>query len=293
LILQQSEAARAAEAAAAIPESPPSSAEQPVVRAVMTLTADPLPIVGDDGKVVWQNEGLPQNDSGDLPPKRLRCALSSQTPLADELMRTLADDDQEENQDLIRELEQHFLFDKLRYIESDTRRLAQHLKPHARLENFLQVCKNKRIEHIARQCILGIQIKDDAIFGDADMQLIHKAWIEDIDSWMHPEEAKKYREMMEAAEGGRKGKEKGNEKGQTKGKNKSKEKGQTKGKSDGKEKGKGKGEIQGGQGQRAHQDRRSAFSAYLFQIFGNKHMVLAMIRCPCTCAAQLRRFIAD
>ena len=46
-----------------------------------------------------QNEGLPQNDSGDLPPKRLRCALSSQTPLADELMRTLADDDQEENQD--------------------------------------------------------------------------------------------------------------------------------------------------------------------------------------------------
>ena len=99
--------------------------------------------------------------------------------------------------------------------------------------------------------------------------------------------------MMEAAEGGRKGKEKGNEKGQTKGKNKSKEKGQTKGKSDGKEKGKGKGEIQGGQGQRAHQDRRSAFSAYLFQIFGNKHMVLAMIRCPCTCAAQLRHFIAD
>ena len=101
----------------------------------------------------------------------------------------------------------------------------------------------KRTEHIARKCILGIQIKDDAIFGDADMQLIHKAWIEDIGSWMHPEEAKKYREMMEAAEGGRKGKEKGNEKGQTKGKNKSKEKGQTKGKSDGKEKGKGKGET--------------------------------------------------
>ena len=100
LILQQSEAARAAEAAAAIPESPPSSAEQPVVRAVMTLTADPLPIVGDDGKVVWQSEGLPQNDSGDLPPKRMRCALSltaavsmsaTKTPLADELMRTLAD----------------------------------------------------------------------------------------------------------------------------------------------------------------------------------------------------------
>ncbi len=33
---------------------------------------------------------------------------------------------------------------------------------------------------------------------------------------MHPEEANKYREMMEAVEGGRKGKEKGNEKGQTK-----------------------------------------------------------------------------
>ena len=41
------------------------------------------------------------------------------------------------------------------------------------------------------------------------------------------------------------------------------------------------------------EDRRSAFSAYLFQIFGNKHMVLAMIRCPCTCAAQLRHFIAE
>ena len=94
LFLQQSEAARAAEAAAAIPESPPNNAEQPVVHAVMTLTADPLPILGDDGNVVWQNEALPQNDSGDLPPKPLRCALSSQTPLADELMRTLADDDQ-------------------------------------------------------------------------------------------------------------------------------------------------------------------------------------------------------
>ena len=33
-----------------------SSAEQSLVSAVMTLTADPLPIAGDDGQVVWQNE---------------------------------------------------------------------------------------------------------------------------------------------------------------------------------------------------------------------------------------------
>ena len=48
-----------------------------------------------------------------------------------------------------------------------------------------------------------------------------------------------------------------------------------------------------GKGQGAHQSRRSAFSAYLFQILGNKHIVLAMIRSPCTCAAQLRHFITE
>jgi hypothetical protein len=55
-----------------------------------------------------------------------------------------------------------------------------------------------------------------------------------------------------------------------------------KGKEKGKEK-KGKGS---GPGQKTHQLRRSAFSAYQFQIIGNKHMLHAMIRTPLSSVAQ-------
>ena len=41
-----------------------------------------------------------------------------------------------------------------------------------------------------------------------------------------------------------------------------------------------------GDHQRAHQLRRSAFSAFVFQIIGNKHMVLASIQHPICSAAQ-------
>ena len=41
-----------------------------------------------------------------------------------------------------------------------------------------------------------------------------------------------------------------------------------------------------GDHQRAHQARRSAFSAFVFQIIGNKHMVLASIQHPICSAAQ-------
>ena len=142
---------------------------------------------------------------------------------------------------------------------------------------FLQPFKKQRTDLINRQCQKGIIIEDDAIFDDEDMRLIHQAWMADIDSWMHPDDAELYRARMEAAPI--------NAKGKGKCINKGKAKGQTKGKTDGK--------GQGGQGQSAYQMRRSAFSAYLFQILGNKNIVLAKIRSPCTCAAQLRHFITD
>ena len=85
-----------------------------------------------------------------------------------------------------------------------------------------------------------------------------------IDSWMKPEDANRYRQMKEVAKGNGDGKEKSKEKGQIK-----------------------------AEGQKAHQMRRSAFSAYLFQILGNKHLVLAMIRSPCTSAAELHHFITE
>ena len=50
-----------------------------------------------------------------------------------------------------------------------------------------------------------------------------------------------------------------------------------------------------GDHQKAHQVRRSAFSAFLFQIIGNKHMVLASIQHPICSAAQpadaMQRFV--
>ena len=41
-----------------------------------------------------------------------------------------------------------------------------------------------------------------------------------------------------------------------------------------------------GNNQKAHQLRRSAFSAFVFQIIGNKHVVLAAIQYPISSAAQ-------
>ena len=50
-----------------------------------------------------------------------------------------------------------------------------------------------------------------------------------------------------------------------------------------------------GDQQKAHKLRRSAFSAYLFQIIGNKHVVLSCIQHPICSAAQpadaIRRFM--
>ena len=79
------------------------------------------------------------------------------------------------------------------------------------------------------------------------MRLIHQAWMADIDSWMHPDDAKLYRARMEAATI--------NAEGKGKYMNKGKEKSQRKGKSDGK-------------GQIAHQMRRSKFSAYVSSPWG-------------------------
>ena len=51
-----------------------------------------------------------------------------------------------------------------------------------------------------------------------------------------------------------------------------------------------------GNNQRAHQLRRSAFSAFVFQIIGNKHVVLAAIQYPISSAAQpeyaVKRFMS-
>ena len=51
-----------------------------------------------------------------------------------------------------------------------------------------------------------------------------------------------------------------------------------------------------GNNQKAHQLRRSAFSAFVFQIIGNKHVVLAAIQYPISSAAQpeyaVKRFMS-
>ena len=41
-----------------------------------------------------------------------------------------------------------------------------------------------------------------------------------------------------------------------------------------------------GHGQKAHQIRRQAFSAFLFQVIGNKHVLLAAIQYPVFCIAE-------
>ena len=171
LIFHHRQAARVAEAAASTGENSPSSAEKLVANA----------------------------ESGDPHPNRMRCHRSSQTPLADALMRTLADTDPDIDQDIIRELEKQFLFGKLRYSDGDASRPAHHLRPHSKLEICLQTCKKQRTDHIGRQHKNGTQIEDDAIFDDQDMQLIHQAWMADTDSWMHPDEAKQYHELRQAA----------------------------------------------------------------------------------------------
>ena len=108
----------------------------------------------------------------------------------------------------------------------------------------------------------------DLIFDAKDMTEIHNDWLEDFETWMHPDKQQKYNDLLKAAASQKKGEGKGQEK---KGEGKGQEK---KGEGKGKEK-KGKGS---GEGQQAHQLRRSAFSVYQFQIIGNKHMLHAMIR---------------
>jgi len=48
-----------------------------------------------------------------------------------------------------------------------------------------------------------------------------------------------------------------------------------------------------GSQQKAHQHRRSAFSAYLFQVIGNKHVLLACIQHPICSAAQAAAVIGS
>jgi hypothetical protein len=126
------------------------------------------------------------------------------------------------------------------------------------LDTFLQICEEKRNHHIAKKQRRSDMMPPDMqgmIFDDADMQEIYNDWLEDFPTWMIPDKQQQYLRLVEAAD------EKAKEK-----KGKGKEKGKEK---------KGKGS---GPGQKAHQLRRSAFSAYQFQIIGNKHMVHAMIR---------------
>ena len=198
--------------------------------------------------------------SAEQHPKRNRCSSATLTPHTDKLMETLAEHE-DNHQGLLDDLARFFLFNKLRYVDAatdDSRPLAQSLKPTARLETFLQICEEKRNHHIAKKQRRSDMMPPDMqgmIFDDGDMQEIYNDWLEDFPTWMIPDKQQQYLRLVEAAD------EKAKEK-----KGKGKEKGKEK---------KGKGS---GPGQKAHQLRRSAFSAYQFQIIGNKHMVHAMIR---------------
>ncbi|CAK0895404.1 unnamed protein product [Prorocentrum cordatum] len=116
-----------------------------------------------------------------------------------------------------------------------------------KLETFLEIVEEQRSRHLRRHPSLA----SDAVFSHEDMQEIHRAWMENHESWMNAETIRNYNWWLE---------------------------------------GTGKGDRQ-----KAHQLRRSAFSAALFQIIGNKHVVLASIQHPICSAAQpadaIRRFM--
>ena len=172
--------------------------------------------------------------------------------------------------DLLEKIVKEFLFDKVSRIVVTTDgcyEAAASGNNLDKLEVYLQVIEDQRAKHLQRRPDLA----PDAVFTKWDMEEIHKTWLEDYRSWMNPKSIEDYEDLL-----------------RSNGEGKGKGKGKDKGKGKGKDKGKGKGVAQ-----QAHQKRRQSFSAYLFQILGNKHVLLASIKYPLCSAAQPAQIIED
>ena len=153
-------------------------------------------------------------------------------------------------QEVLEEISSQFLFGKLaNIVVSSTGCYELAIVPSIldKLEAFLEIVALQRSNHLRRQPTTT----SDAVFSHDDMQQIHRAWIEDHESWMNSETRWNYNWYSQRT---------------------------------------GRGDRQ-----KAHQIRRSAFSAFLFHIIGNKHIVLASIQYPICSAAQpadaVQRFV--
>ena len=173
-------------------------------------------------------------------------------------------------QDLLEKIAKEFLYDKVGRMIVTTDgcyEAAASVNNLDKLEVYLQVIQDQRVKHLQRHPDLA----PDAVFTKWDMEEIYKTWLEDYRSWMNPRSIEDYEVLL-----------------RSKDKGKGKDNGKGKGKDNGKDKGKGKGEAQ-----QAHQMRRKFFAAYLFQILGNKHVLLASIQYPLCSAAQPAKIIED
>ena len=108
-------------------------------------------------------------------------------------MQTLAEN-ADDDQTLLGDLARFFLFNKLSdngAATGDSRLLANSLTPSARLETFLQICEERRNRHLAKKKNRGDMMPQDLIFDAKDMTEIHNDWLEDFETWMHPDKQHK------------------------------------------------------------------------------------------------------
>jgi hypothetical protein len=159
-------------------------------------------------------------------------------------------------QDLLEKIAKEFLYDKVSRMivtPDGCYEAAASVNNLDKLEVYLQVIQDQRAKHLVRRP----DLPPDAVFDSWDMEEIYKTWMDDYTSWMNPKNIEEYEVLLRS-----------NSKG----------------------KGKGKGI---GDAQQAHQKRRRSFAAYLFQILGNKHVLLASIKYPLCSAAQPAKIIEE
>ena len=159
-------------------------------------------------------------------------------------------------QDLLEKIAKEFLYDKVSRMivtPDGCDEAAASVNNLDKLEVYLQVIQDQRAKHLVRRP----DLPPDAVFDSWDMEEIYKTWMDDYTSWMNPKNIEEYEVLLRS-----------NSKG----------------------KGKGKGI---GDAQQAHQKRRRSFGAYLFQILGNKHVLLASIKYPLCSAAQPAKIIEE
>ena len=151
-------------------------------------------------------------------------------------------DDTADLQDVLEKLSKEYLFGKVGHIVSTSTgcyEAASALPVIEKLETFLEIIQEQRAHHLQRHP----EVAADAVFTDADMQEIHKTWMDDYKNWMQPVTVAEYEWYRD------------------------------------------KGTYKRDK-QHAHQLRRKVFSACLFQVIGNKHVLLAAIQHPMCSAAQ-------